>query len=90
MAVPLVPVGPDVPDSVASILKSHQEAILALQSPGAPTPLFSIDTAANLLTQAPAASFPNCFAQVVDKSSIAHSVLVTGTWTWLRADGTSL
>jgi hypothetical protein len=90
MAINLIPVGPDVPQAIQPLLQSHADAIAQLQQPGAPAPVFVIDTSANLLLQAPAAAYPNCIAQVTDKSCIAHSVLVGGTWTWLRADGTAL
>lgn len=88
--VPLVPVGADIPAALQPILTSFYQAIAALQNPQAPSPLFSIDTAADLLARAPAEDYQGCFAQVADKACVAHSTLVSGTWTWLRADGGAL
>lgn len=41
MAVSLIPVGPGLPPAVASVVKSHQDAIRSLQAPGAPTALLT-------------------------------------------------
>lgn len=90
MAGSLIPVGPGLPPGTAAILKSHEDAIRELQRPVAPQPLPEIDTAANLLIRAPASSYRNCQIIVTDKSCLAISVNVAGTWTWVRADGSAL
>lgn len=90
MTVSLVPVGPGVDASISATLQSLLDAVQQLQQPDGPSVLPKIATAALLLSQAPAASYPDCAIQVVDKHCIALSTLVSGTWTWLRADGSSL
>jgi trimethylamine:corrinoid methyltransferase-like protein len=73
-----------------TVLQGYYEALTQLQNPGAPVQFGVIDTAANLLAQAPAANYPNAAIVVTDKNCIAVSTNVAGTWTWLRADGTAL
>lgn len=84
----LIPVGPGVPESVAGILQSHADAILALQEPGAPVTLPKIALAADL---PPAADWPDTVIQAVDKNCIAVSTETSsGVWAWKRADGSAL
>lgn len=90
MAVSLVPVGPGVPPALVSLLKSHEDAILELQYPTQPRPLWSHPTAATLEATAPAADWPGTYALVADINSVVASTQVAGTWTWLRADGSAL
>lgn len=90
MAVQLIPPGGNLPLDALACLQSLYDAIQELQNPGAPVQLPEIDTSANLLLQAPAASYPNCAIMVTDKNCIAVSTNVAGTWTWLRADGSAL
>lgn len=90
MGVQMIPIGAEIPTAVAAVLQSHEDAIREIQNPGAPFQLPVIDTAANLLLQAPADVYPNCGIIVTDKSCIAVSVDVAGTWTWKRADGGAL
>lgn len=73
-----------------AVLQGYYEAISQLQNPESPVQLPVIDTAANLLLRAPAADYPNAAITVTDRNCIALSTNVAGTWTWLRADGTSL
>lgn len=87
MAVSLTPVGPGLPTAVAQVLKSHEDAIRALQQPGYPTALHHIDTKANLPT---ASDWPACVAICDEINSIVVSTLVAGSYAWLRADGSAL
>lgn len=90
MAVSIRPPGPGVPEALRSVLQDYFEAISQLQNPGAPVQLPVIATEADLLSQAPAASYPNTAIVVTDLNCIAVSTNVAGTWTWLRADGSAL
>lgn len=90
MAVTILPPGPDVPTELQELMQSWYAALQELQNPGAPVQLPEIDTAANLLLKAPADRYPNCAIVVTDKTCIAVSTDVAGTWTWLRADGNAL
>lgn len=91
MAVQVLPIGPDVPDELKALLQSMRDAIVDLQQPGAPPVDFTIDTAANLLSQAPADDHRGSRVIVTDKLCMAISVETTpGTWAWMRADGTAL
>ena len=86
----LTPVGPGVPAELREVLLSHETVLRALVNPGAPVQLPVIATAADLVSTAPAESYPNCAIVVTDKNCIAVATDVAGTWTWLRADGTAL
>lgn len=91
MSVNLVPVPDTAPEDLKACLKSFYDAILALQQPGAPSSAFTIDTSANLLSQAPADSWRGGFAIVTDVPCLAISVETSpGTWEWKRADGSAL
>lgn len=86
----LIPPGPAVPQALASILQSFYDAISDLQNPGAPSQLAHIDTKAHLVARYPAASYQGGVLICDDINSIVHSTKVTGTWTWLRANGSAL
>jgi hypothetical protein len=90
VAVSIRPPGPDIPAALRSVLQDYYEALSQLQNPGAPVQLPVIATEADLLAQAPAASYPNTAIVVTEHNCIAISTNVAGTWTWLRADGTAL
>lgn len=74
----LIPIGPGVPETVRAVLKSFHEALLELQTPGAPKPVFACAAAA----LPPAADYPQCVALVRDLNILAHS---DGTH-WIRQD----
>ena len=74
----LAPVGPGVPEAVRAVLKSFQDALAALASPGAPTPLFA--TASTTLP--PAADHPRTLLIVTDLNILAHSDGAN----WIRQD----
>ena len=74
----LIPVGPGVPESLRSILKSLSDAIAELQAPGVPQPAF----AATVAGLPPAAAYPRTVALVSDLNILAHS---DGTH-WIRQD----
>lgn len=74
----LNPIGPGVPDAVRAVLKSFHEALLELQTPGAPKPVYACAAA-----ELPAASdYPQCVALVRDLNILAHSDGVH----WIRQD----
>jgi hypothetical protein len=77
-SIGLTPIGPGLPTAVQAVLTSMQDAIRALQVPGAPQPVFA--TAQVKLP--PAASCPQCVALVSDLNVLAHS---DGTH-WVRED----
>ena len=74
----LTPVGPDIPAAFHAVLKSIHDAIVGLQTPAAPQPVFAIAQA----KLPPAAAYANCFVLVSDLSVLAHS---DGTH-WIRDD----
>lgn len=74
----LTPIGPGLPESVRAALKSLHDAVLALQAPAAPTPLFAVAQAG----LPPAAAYPASLALVTDLNVLAHS---DGTH-WIRQD----
>ena len=74
----LLPVGPGVPETVRSVLKSFYDALAALQTPGAPTPLFAADQAG----LPPASDHPRSLVLVTDLNILAHSDGVH----WIRQD----
>lgn len=85
MPVPLVATGPNS-NSQAQI-QAITDAIIELQQPGAPTQFAAVATKAAL----PAAkSWPNCAIICTEINSLVCSTLVSGTWTWLRANGAAL
>ena len=87
MAISILPPGPDVPEAVRAVLQTYFDALQQLQSPGAPSPLAEVSLEADL---PPAADYPNTQIVVTEHNCIAVSTDVSGTWTWLRADGTAL
>lgn len=91
MSVALIPVGPEIKDPlVAAILKSHEDAIRAIQQPGSPVVLPHIDTKANLAAKAPPANWKECAIICDEINSVVISTAVAGTYTWLRANGGAL
>jgi hypothetical protein len=91
MAVPIAPppaTGSD-PD-LLTVLYGYYQAILELQQPQAPTPLWSHATASTLEATAAAADYPEHVCLVLDINSIAVSTKVAGSYAWRRADGTAL
>ena len=74
----LSPIGPGVPDAVRAVLKSFHDALSALQTPAAPTPLLAV-TVAGL---PPAAAWPASLLLVTDLNILAHSDGVH----WIRQD----
>ena len=78
MAVDLIPVGPGVPPEIRAVLKSHEDAIRALQYPQAPMPAYPVESTA----LPPAASYENCIVVVTDLNILAHS---DGS-DWIRSD----
>lgn len=92
MAALLQPV-PQLPAGQADLqafLTSVYETLQGLANPAAPVQLPEIETAADLLAQAPAESWPNSAIIVREHNCIAVSTNVAGTWTWRRADGSAL
>jgi hypothetical protein len=74
----LTPIGPGIPPAFHAVLTSMQDAIRALQTPGAPQPVFAVAQAG----LPPAAGYANCVALVSDLDILAHS---DGTH-WRRED----
>lgn len=79
--------GPDTPDWASIILMSMQDAISALQTPGAPQRMAQFKLKTNL---PPAASYKECVAICDEINSVVVSTSVAGTYTWLRANGSAL
>lgn len=74
----LTPVGPGAPESVRAILKSFYEALMELQAPSRPQPVFAAVEAG----LPPAADHPQCVALVSDLNILAHSDGIH----WIRQD----
>jgi hypothetical protein len=74
----LTPVGPQVPEPLRALLKSFHDALLALSTPAAPTPLFAVSQAG----LPPAAAHPQSLVLVTDLNILAHS---DGAH-WIRQD----
>jgi hypothetical protein len=74
----LSPIGPGVPETVRTVLKSFHDALTGLMAPGAPTPLFAV-AAAGLPR---AADHPQTLVLVTDLNILAHS---DGAH-WIRQD----
>ncbi len=74
----LLPIGPGVPEALRAVLKSFSDAILGLQQPAEPKPVFTVEQA----DLPPAAAYPNCVALVADLNILAHSDGVH----WIRQD----
>lgn len=87
MSVQLIPVGTDVPASIARVLRPLVEAVTQLQVPDHPSRLVNIATKAAL----PAAdSWRECAAICDEINAVVVSTAVAGVYTWLRADGGAL
>ena len=74
----LTPIGPGIPEPLQAVLKSIQDAVLSLQTPGAPQAVFAVVQA----QLPPAASYPQCVVLVSDLNRLAHS---DGAH-WIRED----
>lgn len=74
----LLPIGPGVPEGLRAVLASFYDALLELQAPDAPRPVFATAQAG----LPPAAAYPNCVALVRDLNILAHSDGVH----WIRQD----
>ena len=74
----LTPIGPGIPEAFHAVLKSIHDAILRLETPQEPKPVF----AAAQAKLPPAASYPQCVALVSDLNILAHSDGIH----WLRED----
>jgi len=87
---PLIPPGPGIPAPLQPILNSFYAALVDLRDPGGPVHLAHVDTAANLTSRFPAVAYRGGVLICDEINSIVHSSLVSGTWTWKRADGSAL
>jgi hypothetical protein len=74
----LTPIGPQIPEPLRALLKSFHDALSALTTPAAPTPLFAVAQAA----LPPAAAYPQSLVLVTDLNILAHS---DGAH-WIRQD----
>jgi hypothetical protein len=74
----LTPIGPGIPEAFHAVLKSIHDAILKLETPGAPHPVFAVAQA----KLPPAVSYPQGLALVSDLNILAHSDGVH----WIRED----
>lgn len=72
------PVGPEVPPALRGLLTELRDAVVELQTPTYPHPLFSTTTA----LQPPAARYPGC---VYFNTTIKRLAVSDGT-NWLRMD----
>lgn len=72
------PVGPDIPPALQPLLTEMRDALIELQTPTYPHPLFSSTTA----KQPPAARFTGC---VYWNTTISRLAVSNGT-NWLRTD----
>lgn len=91
MPAPIIPVSGAIKDvPTRAVLKSHEDALGSLRQPGAPVQMPVIDTKADLLAQAPAANWQNCAIICTEINALCISTDVSGTWTWLRADGSAM
>jgi len=76
--VTLLPIGPGIPEPLRAVLKSLSDAVLDLQQPAEPKPVFTVAQAG----LPPAATYPSCVALVTDLNILAHSDGVH----WIRQD----
>jgi hypothetical protein len=74
----LTPPGPGAPPGVRNVLQSFYEALVDLQAPGRPQPVFAV-TQAGL---PPAADHPSTVVIVRDLNILAHSDGIH----WIRQD----
>lgn len=74
----MLSVGPDVPAALRPLLGELVEAVRALKTPGAPTPLFTCDLAG----LPPAQAWPQTLVLVADLSTLA----VSDGSAWVRQD----
>lgn len=80
------PVPAAAPPEIAEFLTQLRDAVMGLQEPGQPVPLWACNQA-----DLPAAGdYPNCAVLVSDIPTLAISRLSASTWAWVRADGSAL
>lgn len=87
MSIQLVPVGPDIPDAIAKVLRPLVQAVAQLQVPDHPTRLANIATKA-LLPDAD--DWRECAAICDEINSVVVSTASGGVYGWTRADGSAL
>jgi len=91
MPAALLPVPPGTDPALTAVLTALVTAVAELQQPTQPQADFVIDTAANLLAQAPAENHRGARAIVTSVPCLAISVETsTNVWEWKRADGSNL
>jgi len=74
----LLPIGPGIPEPLRAVLKSLSDAVLDLQQPAEPKPVFAVAQAG----LPPATTYPSCIVLVTDLNILAHSDGVH----WIRQD----
>jgi len=74
----MLAIGPDTPQALRPLLTEMIEALRAIRTPGAPTPLHACSIAA----LPPAAAWPRTLVLVTDLNILAHS---DGSH-WIRQD----
>lgn len=74
----MLAIGPDVPAALRPLFTEVVEALKALRTPGAPTPLYACAIAA----LPPPQAWPRCVVLVTDLNILAHS---DGSH-WIRQD----
>jgi hypothetical protein len=74
----LLPIGPGVPEPLRAVLKSLSDAVLDLQQPAEPKPVFAVLQAG----LPPAATYASCVVLVADLNILAHSDGIH----WIRQD----
>lgn len=77
---------PNEAGPLAEFLTLMRQAVIDLQQPGEPMPIWGVEEAG-----LPAASdYPNCGALVTDIPAFAISTYNGSAWVWTRADGGAL
>lgn len=74
----LLPPGPGAPEGLRATLKSIHDVLAGLLAPGAPTPLYAVESA----SLPPPAEHPQTLVLVTDLNILAHSDGVS----WIRQD----
>lgn len=74
----MLAIGPDIPPALRPLLTEMADALKALRTPGAPTPLYACASSA----LPPAPDWPRSLALVTDLNILAHS---DGSH-WIRQD----
>lgn len=89
MGVQLIPFGPNVPGGLAAPLQALFDAVSQLQNPDGPSNLAHVALITDL-TRYPPDDYRGDFMICDEINAIVHSTAVTGTYTWLRADGSPI